>query len=89
MLMRTKSMIEAFPLNQVPVDNWVSIVGITGNKRQIKRLITLGMMEDTQLKVIQSQRGNGLVVICGEARLAIGTEMARHIMVVPLSDQVG
>lgn len=86
MLMRNKNITQAFPLAMVGEMERVKITGVTGGKNLIKRLIIMGLIEETELQVVKRQRGSGLVVACGETRLALGLGMANKIMVVPVEE---
>lgn len=81
MLMKNKNATHAFPLAMANEGELVKIVGVTGGKKLAKRLITMGMIENTELQILQRQQGTGLVVLCGETRLALGTGIAHKIMV--------
>lgn len=85
MLMKNDYVQKAYPLAMASEGETVKIVTVTGGKNLIKRLIAMGMIEETELQIVQRQRGNGLVVICGETRLALGTGMANKIMVAPIN----
>lgn len=82
MLMKTENATHAFPLGMAGEGEKVKIVGISGGKNLAKRLLTLGLVEDTEMQVLQRQ--HGLVIACGEIRLALGLGMAQKIMVVPV-----
>jgi ferrous iron transport protein A len=84
MLMKTSTTIHAFPLGMADVGKWVKIVGVMGGKNLAKRLMAMGMIEDTQVQVLHRHTGTGIVVACGETRLAVGAGMAHKIMVVPV-----
>ncbi len=86
MLMRNQNISHAFPLAMAGEREWVKITGVTGSKNLIKRLITMGLIEETQLQVVKRQIGSGLLVACGETRLALGLGMANKIMVVPVEE---
>jgi len=87
MLMKSENTTQAFPLAMAGIGEWVKIVGVTGGKNLLKRLIAMGMIEDTELQVLQRYKKNaGLVVACGETRLAFGAGMANKIMVVPIQE---
>lgn len=81
MLMKNQNATHAFPLAMANEGELVKIVGVTGGKKLAKRLITMGMIENTELQILQRQQGTGLVVLCGETRLALGTGIAHKIMV--------
>ncbi|HDN26668.1 MAG TPA: ferrous iron transport protein A [Thioploca sp.] len=82
MLMENKNITQAFPLPMATEGERVKIVGVTGGKLLIKRLIAMGLIEETELQVLQ--RENGVVVACGETRLALGFGIANKIQVVPV-----
>jgi len=84
MLMKNENVAHAFPLAMAGEGELLKLVGITAGKKLAKRLITMGMIENMELQVLQ--RGAGLVVICGETRLALGYGMANKIMVVPIQE---
>jgi ferrous iron transport protein A len=84
MLMKTENVTHAFPLGMAGEGEKVKIVSITGGKNLAKRLLTLGLVEDTQVQLLHKQSGNGIVIVCGETRLALGLGMAQKIMVVPV-----
>ncbi|HDN25612.1 MAG TPA: ferrous iron transport protein A [Thioploca sp.] len=85
--MKSENATQAFPLAMAGVGEWVKIAGVTGGKNLIKRLIAMGLIENTELQVLQRQRGTGLIVACGETRLALGIGMANKIKVVPKSGE--
>lgn len=84
MLVKTSTIIQSFPLGMAEVGKWVKIVGIMESKNLAKRLMAMGMIEDTHVQVLHRQLGTGIVVACGETRLAVGAGMAHKIMVVPV-----
>lgn len=71
-------------LGMVKVGSLVKVVDIIGGKNLLKRLLAMGLMEDTQLQVLHQQKGTGVVIACGETRLAVGVGMASQILVVPI-----
>jgi len=85
MLMKTENLANVFPLNMVIEGEKVKIVSIIGGKNLIKRLLALGLIEEIEMQVLHKQPGNGVVVACGETRLALGLGMAQKIMVVPVA----
>jgi len=85
MLMKTENLANVFPLNMVIEGEKVKIVSIIGGKNLVKRLLALGLIEETEMQVLHKQPGNGVVVACGETRLALGLGMAQKIMVVPVA----
>jgi len=71
-------------LGMVKVGSLVRIVDIIGGKNLVKRLIAMGLIETTTLQILHQQPGTGVVVACGETRLAVGTGMANQIWVIPM-----
>jgi ferrous iron transport protein A len=86
MLMKTQNITQAFPLAMAGEGEWVKIDRVVGGKKLFKRLIAMGLIEETELQVIQRQRGSGIVVARGGTRLALGIGMANKIMVVPIEE---
>jgi ferrous iron transport protein A len=84
MLMKNKNITPIFPLPMAKEGERVKIVGVTGGKRLIKRLIAMGLIEEMELEVLQRQKENSLLVVCGETRLALGFGIANQIKVVPV-----
>nr|MEC4580518.1 FeoA domain-containing protein [Candidatus Parabeggiatoa sp.] len=79
-----KNTIQGFPLTMAGRGERVKIVSVTGDKMLIKRLIVMGLLEETELEVLHLIRGNGLKVACFDTQLALGVGMANKIMVVPI-----
>lgn len=83
MLMKMENTLTTFPLGIAQEGQWVKIVDVAGEKSTAKRLIALGMMEGIKVQVLQRSKGAGVVITCGETRLALGMSMAYQIMVTP------
>ncbi|RKZ49636.1 MAG: ferrous iron transport protein A [Candidatus Parabeggiatoa sp. nov. 3] len=66
----------------------VKIVSVTGNKMLLKRLIVMGLLEETELQVLHLTRGNGLKVACFDTQLALDVGMANKIRVVPIEGEI-
>ncbi len=84
MLIKTDTVVQAFPLVMAEVGKWVKVVGVVGGKNLARRLMVMGMIEDTQVQVLLCHNSTGVVVACGETRLAVGAGVAHKIMVVPV-----
>ena len=84
MLMKSNTVVQAFPLLMAEVGKLVKVVGVMGGKSLAKRLIAMGLIEDTKVQVLYCHSGTGVVVACGETRLAVGSGVAHKIMVVPV-----
>ncbi len=74
---------KSFPLAMASEGETVKVIAVTAGKFLVKRLIAMGIIEQTELQILQREQGNGLVVTRGETRLALGFGMANKIMVVP------
>lgn len=81
MLMQTESTQHIFPLGLAGECEKVKIVSIHGGKMLTKRLASMGLIEDIEIQVLQKEHQNGIVVLCGETRLALGMGMAHKISV--------
>ncbi len=84
MLMQTESTQHTFPLGMAGEFEKVKIVSVHGGKLLTKRLASMGLVEDTEIQVLQKERNSGVVVLCGETRLALGMGMAHKISVIPV-----
>ena len=82
MLMQTESIQHSFPLGLASEFEKVKIVSVHGGKVLTKRLASMGLVEDTEIQVLQKEHGSGVVVLCGETRLALGMGMAHKISVI-------
>lgn len=81
MLMQTESTQHIFPLGMASEHEKVKIVSIHGGKMLTKRLASMGLIEDIEIQVLQKEHNNGIIVLCGETRLALGMGMAHKISV--------
>ena len=61
----------------------VRVAAILGGSNMMMRLTELGLHLGAELEVRQNH-GGALIVMCGNARIAIGAGMAHKIMVEPL-----
>lgn len=85
--MKTENSIRAFPLSIASEGEWVRIIGINSGKNLLKRLITIGLMVGTEIQISQREKQAGLIVRCGETRVALGLGMANKIIVEPILTQ--
>ena len=88
MLMNSNNTSQVFPLGMASEGETVKIVSIVGGKNLVKRLIAMGIVADTQLQILQRQKGSGLILARGETRLALGAGMANKILVVPMVENL-
>lgn len=84
MLMQPEATQPVFPLGMASEFEKVKIVGVQGGKMLTKRLASMGLVEDTEIQVLQKEQHTGVVVLCGETRLALGMGMAHKISVIPV-----
>ena len=70
----------SFSLNQARPGAQVRVIAITADKLLRKRLLSMGVLINSQLDVLQ-RRGDALVVGSDRSRIAIGEAMSRHIQV--------
>lgn len=82
--MKTENSIRAFPLSLASEGDWVRVIGVDGGKNLLKRLITLGLVVGTEVEVLQRENKNGLILRCGETRIALGIGMTHKIRVEPM-----
>lgn len=83
MLMKTENGIQAYPLSLATDGEWVRIVSVSGGKNLTKRLTVMGMLDGTCIQMLQHKTNSGVVILCGETRLALGHGMAHKIIVEP------
>lgn len=60
------------------------ITGVRGGRRAVRRFTSLGLRVGADVAVSQ-RRANGVVVISGNTRIALGPEMASQIEVEPIA----
>ena len=58
----------------------VRVTGVIANKQLKKRLVSMGVLVNSRLRVIQ-RRGSATVVGFDASRIAIGSGMSQNIMV--------
>ncbi|AFL73612.1 FeoA family protein [Thiocystis violascens] len=67
-------------LTELPHDTPARLAEIRGGRHLTRRLMALGLRQGSLLQVLQ-QRGQGLVLASGEARIAVGTGIADKLWV--------
>jgi len=82
--MKTENGIQAYPLSLAADGEWVRIVNVASGKNLIKRLAIMGMIDGISIQMLQHKTNSGVVILCGETRLALGHGMAHKIMVEPI-----
>lgn len=71
-------------LSTVPVGQQIKLVKIDAGRRLTHRLTELGLTPGVEFSVIQNNGGPLLISVRG-SRIAIGREMGRKILVMPLN----
>ncbi len=71
-----------FPLGMAIEGERVKVIRIQGQKELIRRLASIGLVEDVEIHVIQKGSA-GVVVLHGETRWAVDAGTARKIFVIP------
>ena len=74
---------EIVPLWQAPMGVPLRIEAIQADKATEKRLLSMGMPLGTLVEILH-RRGAAVVLAVGGARLAVGSDMARRILVEPI-----
>ena len=69
-----------FSLSSAKQGDFVRVIDIKAGKLLKKRLVSMGVLINSRLHIIQ-HRGNALVVGFDASRIAIGASMSQHILV--------
>ena len=72
------------PLGLATPDTPVVVTGLAGCAEMKRRLADLGILIGAQVRLVRSAACGPLLVGVGPARVALGQEMARKILVAPL-----
>ncbi len=72
-----------FSLSHAKPGDHVRVTDVKASKLLKKRLVSMGVLINSRLHVIQ-RRGGSLVVGCDSSRIAIGAAMSKHILVRPV-----
>jgi len=70
----------ALELGALRIGDTARVAGVRGGRSTVRRLTALGLRVGSEITVSQ-RRGNGVVVISGNTRIALGPEMCRQIEV--------
>lgn len=70
----------ALELGALRIGDTARVVGVRGGRSTVRRLTALGLRVGSEITVSQ-RRGNGVVVISGNTRIALGPEMCGQIEV--------
>jgi Fe2+ transport system protein FeoA len=69
-----------YSLSNAKQGDFVRVINVKANKILKKRLVSMGVLINSRLHVIQ-HRGGALVIGFDASRIAIGSAMSQHIMV--------
>lgn len=72
-----------YTLSQARAGDMVRVVEVNGGKLLKKRLVSMGVLVNSRLRVVQ-RRGSATVVGFDASRIAIGSGMSQHILVRPI-----
>ncbi len=75
-----------FPLALAARSDRVRIVDVVSGRRNGERLKDIGLAPGVEISVQQNNGCGPLVLRVGETRLALGAELARRVMVVPVME---
>ena len=70
----------AFSLSSAKQGDFVRVVDVKADNLLKKRLVSMGVLMNSRLRIIQ-RRGGALVVGFDASRIAIGAGMSQHILV--------
>jgi ferrous iron transport protein A len=86
-----KKLMNSYPLTLARENQPVRVVDVTGGKNLLRRLLAMGISDNTELIVLRRHSGleGGMVVRCGESRWALGTGMAHKILVTDSDTAIG
>lgn len=73
---------ELMRLNQLDIGQCARIVRIEGGRQLVRRLLSLGLREGSQISVLQ-RRGRSVVVASEGNRIAIGASIADKLLMNP------
>jgi len=73
-------------LNAAQCDQCVRLVSIEGGRGLRRRLAELGIAPGCEVRVLQNYGGPLILAVKEDARMALGREMARRILVRPVEE---
>lgn len=73
-------------LGALPVGGHARIARIDGGTQLTRRLMGLGLRVGSEVAVLQ-HRGRGVVLASGDTRIALGGDIATHLLVQPSEAQ--
>ena len=68
------------PLGDLPIGATAQIVRILGGRDMARRLVALGLRPGSEVTVLHL-RGRGVLLSCGETRIALGGGVAEKVLV--------
>ena len=66
-------------LASAPLDAPLTLVGIDGAEGNRRRLVTLGLREGAQFRLLTRTIGGGRIVLVGGSRIALSRELVRQL----------
>ena len=75
-------------LSALPVGEHARIARIDGGVQLTRRLMGLGLRVGSEVAVLQ-HRGRGVVLASGDTRVALGGDIATHLLVEPAGTAAG
>lgn len=76
-----------YPLGLASEGQWVRVHHLSGGEPTLKKLTAMGIAVGSRIRVIQREAATGLVIQCGETRLALGMGLAHKIIVEPTQEE--
>lgn len=73
-----------FPLALASRSDRVAVVDIVSDRSSGERLMDMGLAPGVEIGVLQNDGRNPLLLRIGGTRLALGADLARRVMVVPV-----
>lgn len=80
------SLTHTYPLSMASEGERVRVAAAHGGQNVLRRLFAMGIIDGTELEVIQRHGAEGIVVRCGETRWALGRGMAHKVLVSTVND---
>ncbi len=71
-------------LSQLDIGQRAFIVRIEGGRQLVRRLMSLGLRQGSEVSVLQ-RRGRSVVVACAATRVAIGSTIAEKLLMKSVS----
>jgi Fe2+ transport system protein FeoA len=79
---------DAQALNTLGVGRKGIVVAVRGESELRERLIGMGLHVGDEIRVLhQGEEATPILIVAGETRLALGQEMAKQILLIPLKEE--